>query len=152
LEAISGTMGMLQDGFINLQIAFDLLEKDPDIRDAPGAVAIGPVKGRVRFENVSFSYPGRTGTLTGISFDAAAGQAIAIVGPTGAGKSTLVSLLPRFYDAHAGRVLVDGVDVKDVTLKTLRQHISIVLQEPLLFSASIADNIRYGRLDATADE
>src|SRR5262249_37482428 len=87
-------------------------------------------------------------TLTGISFDAAAGQAIAIVGPTGAGKSTLVSLLPRFYDAHAGRVLVDGVDVKDVTLKTLRQHISIVLQEPLLFSASIADNIRYGRLNA----
>jgi ABC-type multidrug transport system fused ATPase/permease subunit len=90
--------------------------------------------------------------LTDITFDAPAGQAIAIVGPTGAGKSTLVSLLPRFYDTHAGRVLVDGVDVKDVTLKTLRQQISIVLQEPLLFSASIADNIRYGRLDATMPE
>src|SRR5262245_8560179 len=152
LEAISGTMGMLQDGFVNLQIAFDLLEKDPDIRDAPGAVAIGPVRGRVRFENVSFSYAGRTGTLTDISFEATAGQALAIVGPTGAGKSTLVSLLPRFYEAHAGRVLVDGMDVRNITLKTLRQQISIVLQEPLLFSASIADNIRYGRLDATMDE
>ena len=152
LEAISGTIGMLQDGFVNLQIAFDLLEKDPDIRDAPGAVPLGPVQGRVRFENVSFSYPGRTGTLTDITFDAPAGQAIAIVGPTGAGKSTLVSLLPRFYDTHAGRVLVDGIDVKDVTLKTLRQQISIVLQEPLLFSGSIADNIRYGRLDATMNE
>ena len=155
LEAISGTIGLLQDGFVNLQIAFDLLEKDPDIRDAPGAVPLGPVhgvQGHVRFENVSFAYPGRSGTLTDISFDAPAGQAIAIVGPTGAGKSTLVSLLPRFYDTHAGRVLVDGVDIKHVTLKTLRQQISIVLQEPLLFSASIADNIRYGRLDATMDE
>jgi ABC-type multidrug transport system fused ATPase/permease subunit len=152
LEAISGTIGMLQDGFVNLQIAFDLLEKDPDIRDAPGAVPLGPVQGRVRFENVSFSYPGRTGTLIDVTFEAAAGQAIAIVGPTGAGKSTLVSLLPRFYETQTGRVLVDGVDVRDVTLKTLRQQISIVLQEPLLFSASIADNIRYGRLDATMDE
>jgi ABC-type multidrug transport system fused ATPase/permease subunit len=152
LEAISGTIGMLQDGFVNPQIAFDLLGKDPDSRDAPGAVPLGPVQGHVRFENVSFSYPGRTGTLIDVTFEAAGGQAIALVGPTGAGKSTLVSLLPRFYDAQAGRVLVDGVDVRGVTLKTLRQQISIVLQEPLLFSASIADNIRYGRLDATMDE
>jgi len=152
LEAISGTIGMLQDGFINLQIAFDLLEKDPDIRDAPGAVALERTDGRVRFDNVSFSYPGRLGTLSEISFEAAPGQAIAIVGPTGAGKSTLISLLPRFYDAQMGRILVDGVDIKTLTLRSLRRHISIVLQEPLLFSATIADNIRYGRLDASMDE
>ena len=152
LEAISGTIGMLQDGFVNLQIAFDLLEKAPDIRDAPGAVAIAQLKGHVRFDDVSFHYPGRVSTLARISFEAAPGQAIAIVGPTGAGKSTLVSLLPRFYDAQSGRVLVDGVDIKTLTLRSLRQQISIVLQEPLLFSATIADNIRYGRLDATMDE
>jgi len=152
LEAISGTVGMLQDGFVNLQIAFDLLEKDPDVRDTPGAVALKQVKGHIRFDDVSFRYAGRASTLTGISFEAEPGQAIAIVGPTGAGKSTLVSLLPRFYDAQVGRVLVDGIDVRDVTLRTLRQQISIVLQEPLLFSTTIADNIRYGRLDASMGE
>lgn len=152
LEVISATIGSVQDGLINLQMAFELLEKDPDIRDAPGAVVLDRAKGRVCFDNVSFSYHGRANTLTNISFEAAPGQAIAIVGPTGAGKSTLVSLLPRFYDAQTGRVMVDGVDVKTLTLKSLRQQISIVLQEPLLFSSSIVDNIAYGRLEATMDE
>ena len=152
LEAISGTIGMLQDGIINLQIAFDLLDKDPDIQDSPGAVAIGAVKGQVRFDDVSFHYPGRVSTLANISFTASPGQAIAIVGPTGAGKSTLVSLLPRFYDAQSGQILIDGVDIKTLTLRSLRQHVSIVLQEPLLFSGTIADNIRYGRLDASREE
>jgi ATP-binding cassette subfamily B protein len=152
LEAISGTIGALQDQFVNLQIAFDLLEKAPDVRDMPGAVAIDHTRGHVQFDHVSFRYEGRVGTLTDVSFDAAPGEAIAIVGATGAGKSTLVSLLPRFYDALEGRILLDGRDVRSVTLSSLRQQISIVLQEPLLFSASIADNIRYGRLDATMDE
>jgi len=152
LEAISGTIGMLQDGIINLQIAFDLLDKDPDIQDSPGAVPIAAVKGHVSFDGVSFHYPGRVSTLSNISFTAAPGQAIAIVGPTGAGKSTLVSLLPRFYDAQIGRILVDDIDIRTLTLRSLRQQISIVLQEPLLFSSSVADNIRYGRLDATMDE
>jgi ATP-binding cassette subfamily B protein len=152
LEAISGTIGMLQDGIINLQIAFDLLDKDRDIRDAPGAVALRTPRGHVGFENVSFNYSGRLSTLSNISFTAAPGEAVAIVGPTGAGKSTLVSLLPRFYDANAGRILVDGTDIKSLTLKSLREHVSVVLQEPLLFSSTIADNIRYGRLDATMGE
>jgi ABC-type multidrug transport system fused ATPase/permease subunit len=152
LEAISGTIGMLQDGFINLQIAFDLLEKDADIRDAPGAVALNRARGSVSFDHVNFAYQGRVGTLNDISFAVAAGEAVAIVGPTGAGKSTLVSLLPRFYEAQTGRILVDGTDIRALTLKSLRQQISIVLQEPLLFSATIADNIRYGRLDATMPE
>jgi ABC-type multidrug transport system fused ATPase/permease subunit len=103
----------------------------------------------VRFDHVSFRYGGREGTLGDISFAAAPGEAIAIVGPTGAGKSTLVSLIPRFYDPYDGRVLLDGHDVRSFTLVSLRRQISIVLQEPLLFSSTIAENIRYGRLEAT---
>jgi ATP-binding cassette subfamily B protein len=152
LEAISGTMGALQDHIVNLQIAFDLLEKESDIRDVPGAIAVSRAKGHVRFEGVGFDYPGRVGTLKDISVEAVSGQAIAIVGPTGAGKSTLVSLLPRFYDPAEGRIVIDGVDIRTMTLKSLRQQISIVLQEPLLFSSTVADNIRYGRLDASMDE
>jgi ATP-binding cassette, subfamily B, bacterial len=152
LEAISGTMGALQDHIVNLQIAFDLLEKEPDIRDMPGAIAVSRAKGHVRFEGVGFDYPGRVGTLKDITMEAVSGQAIAIVGPTGAGKSTLVSLLPRFYDPAQGRIVIDGADIRTITLKSLRQQISIVLQEPLLFSSTVADNIRYGRLDATMDE
>jgi ATP-binding cassette subfamily B protein len=152
LEAISGTMGAVQDHLVNLQIAFDLLDREPDISDRPGAIAIGRSTGRVRFEGVTFDYPGRTGTLADITLEAPAGQAIAIVGPTGAGKSTLVSLLPRFYEAVSGRILIDDVDITAMTLKSLRQQISIVLQEPLLFSSTVADNIRYGRLGATMDD
>jgi ABC-type multidrug transport system fused ATPase/permease subunit len=152
LEAISGTIGALQDQFVNLQMAFDLMEKEPDIKDTPGATAIERARGQLRFDHVSFRYDGRVETLTDICFEAEPGQAIAVVGSTGAGKSTLVSLLPRFYDPQHGRILLDGVDIKSLTLKSLRHQISIVLQEPLLFSASIADNIRYGRLDATMEE
>jgi len=152
LEAISGTIGGLQDQLINLALAFDLLDKQPDIVDAPGAVAIGRARGFVQFQNVGFHYQGRVDTLADITFEAAPGQAIAIVGATGAGKSTLVSLLPRFYDPISGRILLDGVDVQTVTLRSLRDQISLVLQEPLLFSSSVLDNIRYGRLDATVAE
>lgn len=152
LAAISGTIGALQDQFVNLQMAFELLDKEPDIKDTPGATAIEQARGQLRFDHVSFRYHGRTETLTDICFEAEPGEAIAIVGATGAGKSTLVSLLPRFYDPQQGRILLDGVDIKSLTLKSLRHQISIVLQEPLLFSASIADNIRYGRLDANMEE
>jgi ATP-binding cassette, subfamily B, bacterial len=152
LEAISGTIGALQDQFVNLQMAFDLLDKEPDIKDTPGAVAIEQASGYLRFDHVSFHYDGRSQTLSDICLDVVPGEAIAIVGATGAGKSTLVSLLPRFYDPHEGRILLDGRDVKSLTLRSLRGQISIVLQEPLLFSGTIAENIRYGRLDATMDE
>jgi ABC-type multidrug transport system fused ATPase/permease subunit len=106
----------------------------------------------VVYEDVSFAYQGREHTLDQVSFHVAAGESVAVVGRTGAGKSTLVSLLPRFYDPAGGRILVDGVDIRDLTLESLRSQISLVLQEPLLFSGSIADNIRYGRLDATDAE
>jgi ABC-type multidrug transport system fused ATPase/permease subunit len=152
LEAISGTVGALQDQLVNLQMAFELLDKEPDIRDAPHAVALERVTGHVQFERVSFRYEGREATLSEISFEAVPGEAIAIVGSTGAGKSTLVSLIPRFYEPQSGHIRVDGRDIRSITLKSLRAHISLVLQEPLLFSATIAENIRYGRLDASHDE
>ncbi len=152
LETISFTIGSLQDRFISLRSTFQLLDTEPDIKDGPEARPVGRVAGGVSFEGVGFSYAGRQDTLRDISFTAKPGQVIGIVGPTGAGKSTLVSLLPRFYDLKQGRILIDGKDAREITLETLRQQISIVLQEPLLFSGSISDNIRYGRLDATQDE
>ena len=152
LETISTTAGSLQDVFIQLKLAFDLADLQPEIRDKPGAAALGRCRGHVRFENVDFSYSGRTDTLTDITFDAEPGEVVAIVGPTGAGKSTMASLIPRFYAPKAGRILLDGKELGDVTLKSLRQQVSIVLQEPLLFSGTIAENIRYGRLEATQEE
>jgi ATP-binding cassette subfamily B protein len=152
LETISGTIGSLQEQLISLKMACELQEEEPDIKDVPDAITLDRAQGRVAFEGVSFSYKGRVDTLNDISFDAPAGRVIAIVGPTGAGKSTLVSLVPRFFDPQRGRVLLDGTDVRRLTLKSLREQISIVLQEPLLFSATIADNVRYGRLEAREQE
>src|SRR5262245_37997447 len=133
-------------------MAFHLLDTQPGIKDAPDARAVDRVRGRVTFERVQFHYRGRVDTLKDISFDAEAGKVIAVVGPTGAGKTTLVSLIPRFYDRQQGRILIDGVDIQTLTLRSLRQQISIVLQEPLLFSGTIAENIRYGRLEASPEE
>jgi ABC-type multidrug transport system fused ATPase/permease subunit len=152
LEQLSTTVGSLQDRFTSLEIAFKLLDTEPEIRDEPGAVAVERAAGKVTFENVGFRYDQRRPTLEEVSFEAAPGQVVGIVGPTGAGKSTLVSLLPRFYDPKSGRILLDGRDVREITLASLRRQISIVLQEPLLFSGTIEDNIRYARLDATHDE
>lgn len=152
LETISTTVGSLQELFVKLQMAFGLLDRVPDIKDAPGASVLPRARGEVRFENVCFNYAERLGTLKNISFLAQAGQVVAIVGPTGAGKSTLVSLIPRFYDVKQGGVFVDGRDIRQVTLESLRRQVSIVLQEPLLFSGTIADNIRYGRLEAGMKE
>jgi ABC-type multidrug transport system fused ATPase/permease subunit len=152
LETISYTIGSLQERFVNLQLAFQLLDMEPDIKDPPNAIEMSPAKGRVTFEDVGFGYSGRVNTLKGISFTARPGQAIAVVGPTGAGKTTLVSLIPRFYAHQHGRIFIDEYDTREVTLASLRRQISIVMQEPLLFSGSIRDNIRYGRLEATMDD
>ena len=113
---------------------------------------IDRARGEIKYENVNFSYRGRKDTLHEISFEALPGQRIAIVGPTGAGKTTLTSLLVRFYDPREGRIYLDGIDVRKLKLHSLRDQISLVLQEPLLFSGTVAENIRYGRLDATMDE
>jgi ATP-binding cassette subfamily B protein len=152
LEQMSATVSTLQEQFVNVRGALDLRDAQVEIEDAPGAYEVGRVEGDVAYEGVHFSYKRRVDTLKDISFEAQAGQRVAIVGPTGAGKTTLISLLPRFYDPGRGRILLDGIDIRKLTLKSLRQQISIVLQEPLLFSGSIAENIRYGRLGASMDE
>jgi ABC-type multidrug transport system fused ATPase/permease subunit len=152
LEAISTTMGSLQEVFVSLRIGFDLLQTRPDIKDHPDAISVPRAHGQITFANVGFSYEGRAATLDNISFDAKPGSVVAIVGPTGAGKTTLISLLPRFYDCKFGQILLDGVDIQRIKLASLRQQISVVLQEPLLFSTTIADNIRYGRMEADLEE
>jgi len=152
LEQISSTFSALQQAFISLESAYELLETEPEIRERPGAKPLLAARGHVAFEDVDFAYRGRSGTLKRVSFEVPAGSCVAIVGPTGAGKSTLLSLLTRFYDPHGGRVLLDGHDVRDLKLDDLRAQVSVVLQEPLLFSGTIRDNIRYGRLEASDEE
>jgi ABC-type multidrug transport system fused ATPase/permease subunit len=152
LETISSTLGSLQDQLVSVRLAYNLMDTEPEIKNAPNAVKISRTRGHITFEAVDFRYRGRPPTLQNISFEAQSGEVIALVGPTGAGKTTLISLLPRFYEPQRGRILLDGMDIRDVSIKSLRQQISIVLQEPLLFSGSIADNIRYGRLEARMEE
>jgi subfamily B ATP-binding cassette protein MsbA len=131
---------------------FELLEETPEILDLPDAKDLTTIKGSIEIENLTFAYEQERKILDAISIDVEAGQTIALVGPSGAGKTTLLNLIPRFYDPQEGRILVDGVDIKSVTHKSLRNHISIVPQEVHLFGTSIKENIRYGRLDATDDE
>ena len=120
--------------------------------DAPDAVDASDITGAIRFEGVGFSYDGERQVLDGVSFEAGPDELVAIVGPTGAGKTTLVHLIPRLFDPTAGRVLVDGRDVSAYRLRSLRERIALAPQDPVLFVGTIADNIRYGRLDATDAE
>ncbi|HZT08336.1 MAG TPA: ATP-binding cassette domain-containing protein [Chloroflexota bacterium] len=152
LEQISYTIGLLQDRLVGLQMGFHVLDTEPSVRDWPTAAPVPRVDGAIEFDRVHFSYPGRPDTLRDISFRVEAGQVAAVVGATGAGKTTLVSLIPRFYDPTDGRILLDGIDTKQITLASLRAQVSFVPQEPVLFNGNVRDNIRYGRLDATDDE
>jgi ABC-type multidrug transport system fused ATPase/permease subunit len=124
----------------------------PETIDAPDAIDADGVQGDIRFEEVGFTYPNGPTVLHNIAFNAKPGEMVALVGLTGAGKTTLVSLIPRFYDATTGRVTIDGRDVHRFRVRSLRERIAIVLQDPVLFSGTIADNLRYGRLDATRQE
>ena len=135
------------------QRVFEVLDAESEVRDKPDAVSLPPISGRVAFEDVSFRYVGAEhNALSDVSFVAEPGQTVAIVGSTGAGKSTIISLIPRFYDVTSGMVTVDGHDVRDVTLESLRSQIGMVLQDTVLFSGTIRDNIAYGRPDATQEE
>ncbi len=128
---------------------FNLLDTPVDVQDAADALTMPPIQGHVRFENVSFQYSDDpTLVLDGIDLDIPAGQTVALVGKTGAGKTTLIKLAARFHDPTAGRVLVDGVDLRTVTQESLRRQMGVVLQDPFLFSGTVAENIRFGRLDA----
>ena len=131
---------------------FELLDEKSSVQDRPNAIDLPPVAGRVVFERVNFAYKPGEPVLREISLDAAPGETIALVGPTGAGKTSIISLLARFYDADEGRITVDGHDLRDVTQRSLRSQLGVVLQDPFLFSGTIADNIRVGRPNATLEE
>lgn len=152
LVTMSHTFGGVQASVASARRVLRTLETEAELHDRPGAVDAGRLRGRIEFRDVKFQYDDASPVLKGVSFDAEPGQMVALVGLTGAGKTSLISLIPRFYDATAGQVLVDGRDVRDFKVRSLREQVSLVLQEPVLFTGTIADNIRYGRLDASDAE
>jgi len=148
--SIAGINDLLQRANASGGRIFELLDHVPELRDAPDALALPRIKGEVRFENISFGYPTRPNVLEKFSLTVPHGASVGIVGTSGAGKSTMLSLIPRFYDPQSGRVLIDGHDVKTVTMASLRRQIAMVLQDSFLFNDSILENIRFGRPDASA--
>lgn len=144
------------NNFINniayLERIFETLDEPATIADKPNAQEIGDITGEVKFDDVTFSYEQGKTVLEHISFDVKPGESVALVGPTGAGKSTVVSLLSRFYDLDSGKITIDGKDISQATLHSLRSQMGIMLQDSFIFSGTIYDNIRYGRLDATEEE
>jgi len=152
LEQISTTVGTIHDQLVQFNASLNLLDREPEVRERPDAVELGRARGYVAARDLDFSYHGRRDTLADVSFEVQPGERVAVVGHTGAGKSTLMSLLIRFYDPSSGAIEIDGVDIRDLKLDSLRDQISVVLQEPLLFSGTIAENIRYGRLEADEEE
>ncbi|MBK8619638.1 MAG: ABC transporter ATP-binding protein [Anaerolineales bacterium] len=142
----------IQNAIAGAERIFTILDEKPAVVDKPNAKVMTEIKGKVEFNEVSHEYEDGVPVLKKVSFSAEPGQTIAIVGPTGAGKTTIINLLPRFYDVTHGSVKIDGVDVRDVTAESIRKQVGIVLQDTFLFSASVMDNIRFGRPDATDEE
>ncbi len=144
------------NNFINniayLERIFETLDEPVTVDDVEGAVELGKIKGDVTFENVTFAYESDKNVLENLSFTVKAGESVALVGPTGAGKSTIVNLISRFYNVNQGKVKIDGQDISQVTLHSLRSQMGIMLQDSFIFSGNILDNIRYGKLDATDEE
>ncbi len=152
IATIAQVWTIAQSAFAAAERVFELIDTEPDIQDISGATQLQTIDGRIVFENVTFGYDPSNPVLSGINLETDPGQTVAVVGPTGAGKSTLVNLIPRFYEVTEGSVSLDGLDVREVTQNSIRSQMGMVLQEPFLFSGTVMNNIRYGRLDATDDE
>ena len=152
VRRLSSLYAGVQKALAAAERVFSILDEEPSVKERSHATELPPVKGRVEFRQVSFAYKSDKPVLRELSFVAEPGQTVALVGPSGSGKSTVANLLPRFYDVDDGAVLVDGYDVRDLTLRSLREQIGIVPQETILFNTTIEENIRYGRPEATADE
>ena len=153
IQILVELMEMMQKGLSGFRRFLDVMETEPEIKDAPDTVELKDVKGRVCYEDVSFHYSDDEATvLSHVSIEIPAGKSVALVGPSGGGKTTICSLLPRFYDVTDGRITVDGQDIRSLTLKSLRSQIGVVQQDVYLFSGSIRDNIAYGKPDATEEE
>ena len=152
VEKINAVLETYPKGIAGFRRYTELLDTEPDIVDAPDAVAVSGLRGDIRYENVTFGYGPQRTVLRDIDLEIRAGETVAFVGPSGAGKTTICSLLPRFYEIDAGRITIDGIDIRDMTLASLRREIGIVQQDVFLFAGTIRENIAYGRLDATDDE
>jgi subfamily B ATP-binding cassette protein MsbA len=154
VKRLTGIHNIFQQALGASQKVFEYMDMEASVRDRPGARAIGGLRESLEFDNVRFRYPRAPGgfTLEDATFTVRAGEVVAFVGPSGAGKTTLVSLVPRFYDVNGGRILLDGVDIREATLASLRSQIAIVAQDTFLFNESAASNIRYGRRGATGEE
>ncbi|MCE9558021.1 MAG: ABC transporter ATP-binding protein/permease [Armatimonadetes bacterium] len=152
VEKINAVLETYPKGIAGFKRYTELLDTEPDIADLPGAVEVGTLRGDIVFESATFGYDEHKTVLRDINLHLKAGETVAFVGPSGAGKTTLCSLLPRFYDLDSGRITVDGIDIRDMTLASLRKNIGIVQQDVFLFAGTIRQNIAYGRLDATDDE
>jgi ATP-binding cassette subfamily B protein len=152
LRQLANLYNSIQAALAGAERVFEVVDAPPEVGDAPDAYALASLRGEVRFEHVGFGYLPETPVIRDMSLEAQAGHILALVGPTGAGKTTLINLLTRFYEVESGRITVDGRDIRDIKKADLRRHLGLVLQDTFLFSDSVMDNIRYGRLDATDDE
>lgn len=152
INTLAGFYNSLLTAISYLERIFETIDEPVQVKDAPDAVKMPPVKGEVTFEHVTFGYEQNQKILDNISFTARTGESYAIVGPTGAGKTTIVNLISRFYNVNAGRILIDGVDIARVTLHSLRTQMGIMMQDSFIFSGTIMDNIRYGNQEATDEE
>jgi ABC-type multidrug transport system fused ATPase/permease subunit len=153
LWALSRQVNQIGKSLVSGERIIDLLNAEPSVKDEPGATPAPPLEGQVRFESVRFAYEDEAGeVLRGVDFEVEAGSRVALVGVSGAGKTTVTALIARLYDPQEGRVLVDGRDIKEFTLKSLRDQITFVPQDPMLFRATVADNVSYGKPDASREE
>ena len=141
----------MQSAMAGAERIFDVLDTEPDVQEGPRSIEMPPIRGHVDFKNVTFAYED-TPVLKDVSFEVEQGKTIALVGPTGAGKTTIINLVSRQYDIQSGSILIDGHDIRNVTTRSLRRQMGVVLQDPFLFPGSVKENIRYGRLDATDQE